>query len=91
MHFWSANVTCEHSRMYFIVYSVIVVIAEPPRVLTPNNQVYQVIMNKPALLDCAFFGSPIPEVTWYVCVYVYVHLFVRPSVYKYVLTSMSAH
>lgn len=37
--------------------------------LTPNNKVYQVIMNKPALLDCAYFGSPIPDVTWYVWVY----------------------
>lgn len=38
--------------------------AEPPRVLTPPNRVYQVISNNPALLDCASFGSPIPVITW---------------------------
>lgn len=39
-------------------------VAEPPRVLTPPNLVYQVISNNLALLHCASFGSPIPTITW---------------------------
>uniref|UniRef100_A0A672M5J3 Neural cell adhesion molecule L1 n=1 Tax=Sinocyclocheilus grahami TaxID=75366 RepID=A0A672M5J3_SINGR len=39
--------------------------AEPPRVLTLPNIVYQVIMNKPALLECVTFGSPVPTITWF--------------------------
>lgn len=38
--------------------------AEPPRVLTPANRVYQFIQNHRALMDCASFGSPIPKITW---------------------------
>uniref|UniRef100_A0A672M7L5 Neuronal cell adhesion molecule n=1 Tax=Sinocyclocheilus grahami TaxID=75366 RepID=A0A672M7L5_SINGR len=37
----------------------------PPRVLTLPNIVYQVIMNKPALLECVTFGSPVPTITWF--------------------------
>ncbi|XP_037099131.1 neuronal cell adhesion molecule a isoform X8 [Syngnathus acus] len=44
---------------------VSVLVAEPPRVLTPPNQVYKVITNSPALLHCATFGSPIPTITWF--------------------------
>ena len=44
----------------------VVTAAEPPRVLTPADTVYQVIRNNPALLDCSVFGSPIPNITWYV-------------------------
>ena len=44
-----------------------VLTAEPPRVLTQPNKVYQVITNNMALLDCASFGSPMPTITWYVC------------------------
>lgn len=38
--------------------------AEPPRVLTPANRVYQFIKNHRAVMDCASFGSPIPIITW---------------------------
>lgn len=38
--------------------------AEPPRVLTPANRVYQFIKNHRAVMDCASFGSPIPTITW---------------------------
>uniref|UniRef100_A0A8D3C942 Neural cell adhesion molecule L1 n=1 Tax=Scophthalmus maximus TaxID=52904 RepID=A0A8D3C942_SCOMX len=38
---------------------------QPVVVLTPPNQVYQVIANHPALLHCASFGSPIPTITWF--------------------------
>ncbi|XP_054656552.1 neuronal cell adhesion molecule a isoform X4 [Dunckerocampus dactyliophorus] len=50
---------------YLIANAFVSVLAEPPRVLTPPNQVYQVITNSPALLDCATFGSPIPTITWF--------------------------
>uniref|UniRef100_A0A8C1SHT4 Neural cell adhesion molecule L1 n=1 Tax=Cyprinus carpio TaxID=7962 RepID=A0A8C1SHT4_CYPCA len=35
------------------------------QVLTLPNIVYQVIMNKPALLECVTFGSPVPTITWF--------------------------
>uniref|UniRef100_A0A8C1SRC1 Neural cell adhesion molecule L1 n=1 Tax=Cyprinus carpio TaxID=7962 RepID=A0A8C1SRC1_CYPCA len=41
------------------------IIYSPPRVLTLPNIVYQVIMNKPALLECVTFGSPVPTITWF--------------------------
>ncbi|XP_056132630.1 LOW QUALITY PROTEIN: neuronal cell adhesion molecule a [Lampris incognitus] len=50
---------------YLMANAFVNVLAEPPRVLTPSNNVYQVITNNPALLDCASFGSPIPLITWY--------------------------
>nr|XP_061809394.1 neuronal cell adhesion molecule-like isoform X4 [Nerophis lumbriciformis] len=50
---------------YLIANAFVSVLAEPPRVLTPPNQVYQVITNSPALLHCATFGSPIPTITWF--------------------------
>uniref|UniRef100_A0AAY4EII7 Neuronal cell adhesion molecule a n=1 Tax=Denticeps clupeoides TaxID=299321 RepID=A0AAY4EII7_9TELE len=50
---------------YLLANAFVNVLAEPPRVLTPPNKLYQVIANNPALLDCAFFGSPIPKITWY--------------------------
>ncbi|MEQ2214209.1 hypothetical protein XENOCAPTIV_022251 [Xenoophorus captivus] len=39
--------------------------AEPPRVLTPANKLYQVIENHPVLMDCSSFGSPIPKIKWF--------------------------
>ncbi|KAM4615522.1 neuronal cell adhesion molecule-like [Polymixia lowei] len=50
---------------YLMANAFVSVLAEPPRVLTPSNNVYQVITNNPALLDCASFGSPIPTITWF--------------------------
>ncbi|XP_047015780.2 neuronal cell adhesion molecule a isoform X12 [Ictalurus punctatus] len=60
---YQCNVSNEYG--YLLANAFVNVLAEPPRVLTPNNKVYQVIMNKPALLDCASFGSPIPRVAWF--------------------------
>ncbi|XP_060743095.1 neuronal cell adhesion molecule a isoform X5 [Tachysurus vachellii] len=60
---YQCNVSNEYG--YLLANAFVNVLAEPPRVLTPNNKVYQVIMNKPALLDCASFGSPIPRVSWF--------------------------
>ncbi|XP_067346733.1 neuronal cell adhesion molecule a isoform X2 [Channa argus] len=50
---------------YLMANAFVSVIAEPPRVLTPPNQVYQVITNNHALLHCSSFGSPIPTITWF--------------------------
>uniref|UniRef100_A0A3B1JKJ8 Neuronal cell adhesion molecule n=1 Tax=Astyanax mexicanus TaxID=7994 RepID=A0A3B1JKJ8_ASTMX len=63
----SAVYQCNASNEYGYLLSnaFVNVLAEPPRVLTPLNKVYQVIMNKPALLDCASFGSPLPGITWF--------------------------
>ncbi|XP_051546218.1 neuronal cell adhesion molecule-like isoform X1 [Myxocyprinus asiaticus] len=63
----SAVYQCNASNEYGYLLSnaFVNVLAEPPRVLTPPHKVYQVIMNKPALLECASFGSPIPTITWF--------------------------
>uniref|UniRef100_H3DMD5 Neural cell adhesion molecule L1 n=1 Tax=Tetraodon nigroviridis TaxID=99883 RepID=H3DMD5_TETNG len=50
---------------YLMANAFVNVLAEAPRILTPPNQVYQVITNNPALLHCASFGSPIPVITWF--------------------------
>ncbi|KAM7367051.1 hypothetical protein PAMP_014976 [Pampus punctatissimus] len=50
---------------YLMANAFVSVLAEPPRVLTPSNRVYQVITNSPASLHCASFGSPIPTITWF--------------------------
>ncbi|XP_041933918.1 neuronal cell adhesion molecule a isoform X7 [Alosa sapidissima] len=50
---------------YLMANAFVNVLAEPPRVLTPPNNVYQVITNNLALLHCASFGSPIPTITWF--------------------------
>ncbi|XP_068572896.1 neuronal cell adhesion molecule a isoform X3 [Cebidichthys violaceus] len=50
---------------YLMANAFVNVLAEPPRVLTPPNRLYQVITNNPALLHCASFGSPIPTITWF--------------------------
>uniref|UniRef100_A0A8K9XES9 Neuronal cell adhesion molecule a n=1 Tax=Oncorhynchus mykiss TaxID=8022 RepID=A0A8K9XES9_ONCMY len=50
---------------YLLANAFVNVLAEAPRVLTPPNNVYQVITNNPAFLDCASFGSPIPTITWF--------------------------
>ncbi|XP_015251595.1 PREDICTED: neuronal cell adhesion molecule-like isoform X3 [Cyprinodon variegatus] len=50
---------------YLLANAFVSVLAEPPRILTPANKVYLVIMNNPALLHCASFGSPIPAITWF--------------------------
>uniref|UniRef100_A0A3Q1F1H5 Neural cell adhesion molecule L1 n=1 Tax=Acanthochromis polyacanthus TaxID=80966 RepID=A0A3Q1F1H5_9TELE len=63
----SAVYQCNASNAfgYLMANAFVSVLAEPPRVLTPPNRVYQVITNNPALLHCASFGSPIPTITWF--------------------------
>uniref|UniRef100_G3TUL1 Neuronal cell adhesion molecule n=1 Tax=Loxodonta africana TaxID=9785 RepID=G3TUL1_LOXAF len=63
----SAVYQCNASNEYgyLLANAFVNVLAEPPRILTPANTLYQVIANRPALLDCAFFGSPLPTVEWF--------------------------
>ncbi|XP_055011595.1 neuronal cell adhesion molecule-like [Boleophthalmus pectinirostris] len=60
---YQCNVSNEYG--YLLSNAFVNVLSEPPRVLTPAHQVYQVIRNHHALLDCSSFGSPIPEITWF--------------------------
>ncbi|XP_049579481.1 neuronal cell adhesion molecule isoform X11 [Syngnathus scovelli] len=60
---YQCNVSNQHG--YLLANAFVNVLSEPPRVLTPANAVYQVIMNKRALLECTSFGSPIPKITWF--------------------------
>ncbi|KAJ8374119.1 hypothetical protein SKAU_G00046990 [Synaphobranchus kaupii] len=60
---YQCNASNEHG--YLLANAFVNVLAEPPRVLTQPNKVYQVIRNNPALLDCASFGSPTPNITWF--------------------------
>uniref|UniRef100_A0A3Q2NZE0 Neuronal cell adhesion molecule n=1 Tax=Fundulus heteroclitus TaxID=8078 RepID=A0A3Q2NZE0_FUNHE len=63
----SAVYQCNISNPYGYLLSnaFVNVLSEPPRVLTPANKLYQVIENRPALMDCSSFGSPIPKITWF--------------------------
>ncbi|XP_054476192.1 neuronal cell adhesion molecule-like isoform X7 [Anoplopoma fimbria] len=60
---YQCNVSNEYG--YLLSNAFVNVLAEPPRVLTPANKVYQIIKNHQALMDCASFGSPIPKITWF--------------------------
>ncbi|KAM4734193.1 LOW QUALITY PROTEIN: neuronal cell adhesion molecule-like [Anableps anableps] len=63
----SAVYQCNISNPYGYLLSnaFVNVLSEKPRVLTPANKIYQVIENRPALMDCSSFGSPIPEIEWF--------------------------
>ncbi|XP_007528362.1 neuronal cell adhesion molecule isoform X14 [Erinaceus europaeus] len=63
----SAVYQCNASNEYgyLLANAFVNVLAEPPRILTSVNTLYQVIANRPALLDCAFFGSPLPTIEWF--------------------------
>ncbi|XP_006161198.1 neuronal cell adhesion molecule isoform X5 [Tupaia chinensis] len=63
----SAVYQCNASNEYgyLLANAFVNVLAEPPRILTSANTLYQVIANRPALLECAFFGSPLPTIEWF--------------------------
>ncbi|XP_047245417.1 neuronal cell adhesion molecule-like isoform X16 [Girardinichthys multiradiatus] len=63
----SAVYQCNISNPYGYLLSnaFVNVLSEPPRVLTPANKLYQVIENRPVLMDCSSFGSPIPKIKWF--------------------------
>ncbi|XP_014884388.1 neuronal cell adhesion molecule-like isoform X11 [Poecilia latipinna] len=50
---------------YLLSNAFVNVLHESPRVLTSANKIYQVIENRPALMDCSSFGSPIPKIEWF--------------------------
>ncbi|XP_059833818.1 neuronal cell adhesion molecule a isoform X3 [Hypanus sabinus] len=60
---YQCNASNEHG--YLMANAFVNVLAESPRMLSEPDQVYQVIANKPAFLDCEFFGSPIPQIQWF--------------------------
>ncbi|XP_029951732.1 neuronal cell adhesion molecule-like isoform X6 [Salarias fasciatus] len=60
---YQCNISNVHG--YLLSNAFVNVLSEPPRVLTPSNQVNQVIRNHRALIDCSAFGSPIPVITWF--------------------------
>ncbi|XP_023811438.1 neuronal cell adhesion molecule isoform X9 [Oryzias latipes] len=60
---YQCNVSNEFG--YLLANAFVNVLSEPPRVLTPVNKKYEVIRNHRAMLDCSFFGSPIPNITWF--------------------------
>uniref|UniRef100_A0AAQ4PSM5 Neuronal cell adhesion molecule n=1 Tax=Gasterosteus aculeatus aculeatus TaxID=481459 RepID=A0AAQ4PSM5_GASAC len=60
---YQCNVSNDYG--YLLSNAFVNVLSEPPRVLTQNNKVYQVIKNRQASIDCASFGSPIPKITWF--------------------------
>ncbi|XP_029697858.1 neuronal cell adhesion molecule-like isoform X9 [Takifugu rubripes] len=60
---YQCNVSNDYG--YLLSNAFVNVLSEPPRVLTPANKVYQVIKNQRALIDCASFGSPVPQITWF--------------------------
>ncbi|XP_069759216.1 neuronal cell adhesion molecule a isoform X1 [Narcine bancroftii] len=60
---YQCNASNEHG--YLLANAFVNVLAETPRMLSEPDQVYQVIANKPARLDCLFFGSPIPQIQWF--------------------------
>ncbi|OXB76727.1 UNVERIFIED_CONTAM: hypothetical protein H355_000275 [Colinus virginianus] len=63
----SAVYQCNASNEYgyLLANAFVNVLAEPPRILTPANKLFQVIADSPALIDCAYFGSPKPEIEWF--------------------------
>ncbi|XP_073508101.1 neuronal cell adhesion molecule isoform X11 [Phyllobates terribilis] len=62
----SAVFQCNASNSYgYVLANAFVnVLAERPRILS-SQMVYQVIANRPALLHCKSFGSPVPNIEWF--------------------------
>lgn len=62
----SAVFQCNASNIYgYVLANAFVnVLAERPRILS-SQKVYQVISNRPALLNCKSFGSPVPNIEWF--------------------------
>uniref|UniRef100_A0A803TVA4 Neurofascin n=1 Tax=Anolis carolinensis TaxID=28377 RepID=A0A803TVA4_ANOCA len=57
---YQCNASNEHG--YLLANAFVNVI---PRILAPRNQLIKVILNNRTLLNCPFFGSPIPTLRWF--------------------------
>ncbi|XP_044136282.1 neuronal cell adhesion molecule isoform X7 [Bufo gargarizans] len=62
----SAVFQCNASNIYgYVLTNAFVnVLAERPRILS-TKKVYQVIADRPAMLHCKSFGSPVPIIEWF--------------------------
>ncbi|XP_065554572.1 neurofascin isoform X11 [Lathamus discolor] len=60
---YQCNASNEHG--YLLANAFVSVLDVPPRILAPRNQLIKVIQNNRTLLDCPFFGSPIPTLRWF--------------------------
>uniref|UniRef100_A0A8C5M7V5 Neuronal cell adhesion molecule n=1 Tax=Leptobrachium leishanense TaxID=445787 RepID=A0A8C5M7V5_9ANUR len=59
---YQCNATNQYG--YLLSNAFVNVLAERPRILS-SKKLYQVIADRPALLHCPFFGSPVPEIEWF--------------------------
>ncbi|XP_037741123.1 neurofascin isoform X32 [Chelonia mydas] len=60
---YQCNASNEHG--YLLANAFVSVLDVPPRILAPRNQLIKVIQYNRTLLDCPFFGSPIPTLRWF--------------------------
>uniref|UniRef100_A0A670ZE56 Neurofascin n=1 Tax=Pseudonaja textilis TaxID=8673 RepID=A0A670ZE56_PSETE len=60
---YQCNASNEHG--YLLANAFVSVLDVVPRILAPRNQLIKVIQNNRTLLDCPFFGSPIPTLRWF--------------------------
>ncbi|XP_035376417.1 neurofascin homolog (chicken) a isoform X17 [Electrophorus electricus] len=60
---YQCNASNEHG--YLLANAFVSVLDMAPRLLGPRNQLIKVIEQSRAMLDCPFFGSPVPEVRWF--------------------------
>uniref|UniRef100_A0A8C6VHA5 Neurofascin n=1 Tax=Naja naja TaxID=35670 RepID=A0A8C6VHA5_NAJNA len=60
---YQCNASNEHG--YLLANAFVSVLDVVPRILVPRNQLIKVIQNNRTLLDCPFFGSPIPTLRWF--------------------------
>uniref|UniRef100_A0ABM5G6Y5 Neurofascin isoform X15 n=1 Tax=Pogona vitticeps TaxID=103695 RepID=A0ABM5G6Y5_9SAUR len=60
---YQCNASNEHG--YLLANAFVSVLDVIPRILAPRNQLIKVILNNRTLLNCPFFGSPIPTLRWF--------------------------
>ncbi|KAH0618869.1 hypothetical protein JD844_018392 [Phrynosoma platyrhinos] len=60
---YQCNASNEHG--YLLANAFVSVLDVTPRILAPRNQLIKVILNNRTLLNCPFFGSPIPTLRWF--------------------------
>nr|XP_056723401.1 neurofascin isoform X2 [Euleptes europaea] len=60
---YQCNASNDHG--YLLANAFVSVLDVSPRILASRNQLMKVIQNNRTLLDCPFFGSPIPTTRWF--------------------------